>query len=727
MVHTREIVMSKRVNRRDFIKTSALLGGMSMLPINLSSCKSGPKTDFLYTLPQYDIFHKFKEPKKLVRYNFSNLKTNFSQADDLQLWIIRMILPVFQGLINRKEPRIWLQLWKNSTDWMSIYQQEGINIPVEKETDFKALIKQFASELDGYIIIDPKMLHSINVAQTWGSLENWMIIPPELEDLVKETGLQLKEDLRGRWQGRVEAYQWAYENLLPRCSKHVIGNYCVDYPYSGNYVDRDFMVSNKAFVMDLSAAVRQRKEYRLMDKIYEHMEQPAGVWGWHDTRDHEHWAVERASRKGIYTLCSGMPNMSVHGGVKPLDTRFPKQKKSPRNNLTAEKGKIYVAFIMSDGDAFWVMENQQNHNWNKDEKRDFPISWGFQPLTADVAPAVYKYYINTQKDNDYMFCGPAGAGYTYTYQHPDPRKFLQYSKHYMLRTDLNLPYITNWNDYTNWQEVDVPEFNPILFKELDNAIGYVRGMGESPFEPNYNFKDKPYVTCGEGLHIPDKDDVATMRNFIEANPNRPLFIPVIINISVSVDRVRKIVTDLKKYDIDYVRLDDFMYLIKNAYDQGLTTEVLYPNREGNEKILSLEAPAQWEGTMKNIERIAPALKARTEKKALQAMNTKKAGLALGQTITDDDKADVLAFELCKDMFSLVKNVLNFKGIYVNKRIESINEFIKMFPDWDGVDTLPKLVFIWQNWDNLTFKWDDIVSMGRGLYKLSLRADKLIKK
>jgi len=553
-----------------------------------------------------------------------------------------------------------------------------------------------------------------------------MVITPELEPLVKETGLQLKEDLRGRWPGRVEAYEWAYENLLPRCSKHVIGNYCVDYPYSGNYVDRDFMTANNAFIMDLSAAVRQRKEYRLMDKIYAKMEQPAGVWGWHDTRDHEHWAVERASRKGIYTLCSGMPNMSVHGGVKPKDTRFPKQKESPRKNVTAEKGKVYIAFIMSDGDAFWVMENLQNGNWKKKKDRDFPVSWGFQPLTADVAPAVYKYYINNQKANDYMFCGPAGAGYTYTYQHPEPRNFLRYSKHYMQRCDLNIPYITNWNDYTNWQEVDVPEFNPILFKELDNAIGYVRGMGESAFEPNYNFKDKPFIFCNEGLHIPDKDDVATIRNFIEANPNRPLFIPIIINISVSIERVRKITTDLKDYNIDYVRLDDLIYLIKNAYKQKLITEDLTPNRKGNEKILTLEAPGQWKGTKANIERIAPALKARTEKKALEEMNTEEAGLALGQAIIDEDKADVLAFELCKDMFSLVKNVLNYKGVYVNKRIESIDKFVKMFPDWDGIDALPKLVNIWQNWDNLTFKWNDIVSMGRGLYKISLKADRLIE-
>ncbi len=718
--------MSKRVNRRDFIKTSALVGGLAALPIQFSGCSTGKPMDFLYTPAKYDIYPKFKTTKKLIRYNTSHLKASFPDADAKTLWMLHPVLTIFQGLINRTEPRIWLDLGSRSADWLTVYKQDGYDIPVEEEPDFTSLIKRFAGELDGYIIFDPNMLHSLNVAQTWGSLENWMVITPDMESLAKESGLELKQDLRGRWPGRVPAYEWAFENLFPRCSKHVIANYCVDYPYGGAYVDRDFTTAIKAFIMDLSAAVRQRKEYRLMDKIYAQMKTPGGVWGWHDTRDHEHWAVERSSRKGLYTICSGMQNLSVHGGIKPKDTRIPKQKESPRKDLTAKKGKIYISFLMTDGDSMWVMNSLQRGNWKPEKKHEFPISWGFQPLMADIAPAVYKHYIKTQQPNDYMFCGPAGAGYTYTYLHPDPHAFLRYSKFYMERTSLNIPYITNWNDYTNWQEVDVPSFNPILFKELDNCIGYVRGMGESAFEPNYNFKDKPFIICGEGLHKPDKDDVATIRNFIEANPNRPLFVEVLINISIPMERIRRITTELKEYDIDYVRLDDFMHLIKSAYKQGLITEDLYPNRKGNEKILSREAAEKWNGTKSSIEQLAPILKARTEARGLALMNTKEAGLALGQEITDEDKADVLAFALCKSMFSLVKTVLNYKGIYVNKRVDAVNQFTGMFSSWKGIDGLSDLIHIWQHWDELTFQWGEIVSMGRRLLKVYQQADGLFK-
>ena len=192
------------------------------------------------------------------------------------------------------------------------------------------------------------------------------------------------------------------------------------------------------------------------------------------------------------------------------------------------------------------------------------------------------------------------------------------------------------------------------------------------------------------------------------------------------ERISRITTDLKEYDIDFLRLDDFMKLIKNAYKQGLITEDLYPNRKGNEEILTKEASEQWKGTKSQIEKLVPILNERSERKALEQMNTEQAGLALGQKITDEDKADVLAFELCKNMFSLVKNMLNYKGIYVNAREESIDKFVKMFPNWEGVDSFPKLLHLWKNWDKLTFEWNDIVDLGRGLLKVSDRVEKSIR-
>ena len=99
------------------------------------------------------------------------------------------------------------------------------------------------------------------------------------------------------------------------------------------------------------------------------------------------------------------------------------------------------------------------------------------------------------------------------------------------------------------------------------------------------------------------------------------------------------------------------------------------------------------------------------------MNEKQTGLALGQEITKKDMTDVLAFALCKSMFSLVKNVLNEQGIYVNKRIKAVKQCVDMFHSLHGVDSLPALINIWQHWDELTLRWGDVVAMGRGLLEV----------
>lgn len=714
--------MPKNMNRRDFNRILAATGSLSLLPFESIAVADGsPK--------EYDIFAKTALPKKIQRFSFEHLNDFLQTGDPKEPWVLRALLTTFQGLVNRTEPRLFLADGPGDVDWLSIYKNEGYEFEYTDIDDLEQLVRQFGPELDGYVVIDPAFLHSINIAQTWGTLENWMIVAPEHESLVQEIGLQKKQDLRGRWSDRVEAYEWAYENLFPRCSKHIVANMCIDYPHfpSTSSHIRDFLVCNNAFTFDLSAARRQRRENELMDRIYDQLEFPSGVWGWHCCRDHEHWAVARASRKGAYSICAAhSPNFSVHGGFRSEEEPRPVKQPKPRTDLVVEKEKIYIAFMMSDGDALWAMNNLQSRKWASEEKRSFPLSYGFLPLIVDLAPAMHSRFFKTQRPEDYLVAGPAGAGYTYTHLHPEPRKFLRYSKHYMQKSGLDIAYITNWNDDTNWQEVDLPEYNPMLYEEWDHCLGYVRGMGESAFEPHYNFGDKPYVFCGEGTHTWDKDDAATLRGFVEANPNRPLFLVCINNISVSTARLEKVVEGLSGYDVEYVRLDEFMHLLKEAHGKGWVTEDLYPNRKGNEEVLRREAPGNWTKTKAGIERLLPALTASDGEEALARMNDAKANLAFGDEIGDGDKADNLAFALCEKMFSLVKDVLNLHGIYVNRKMPSVDRFMEEHGDWEHVEVVRRLAEVWQDWDQTAVGWEEARKLGTSFVRVFEQADALFE-
>jgi len=718
--------MPVHFSRRRFNQLLAGAGSLSLLPLDWTS-RVAQAASSVDTPAEYDIFAKVSPPKRLYRFSMTHLAKQLRTDDPKEPCILGALLTIFQGLVNRIEPRLYLTDGPGDVDWLSIYKQEGYEFEYRDVEDPELLVREFAPELGGYIIIDPAFLHSINIAQTLGATENWMVIAPEQESLVLKAGLEKKEDLRGRWNDRVDAYEWAFENLFPKCSKHLVGNMCVDYPHfpSSSSHPRDFLVCNKAFTFDLSAARRQRRENALMDKVYASLEFPAGVWGWHCVRDHEHWAVARAARKGLYTICAAhSPNFSVHGGFRSETASFPVRQPKPREDLVVSKDKIYITFMMSDGDALWVMNNLQSGKWASSEPRSVPLSFGFLPLLPDVAPAMFSFFVKTQKPEDYMVAGPAGAGYTYMHLHPEPRKFLRYSKHYLQKCGLEVVHITNWNDDTNWQEVDVPWFNPILFEEWDQCVGFVRGMGESAFEPHYNLGDIPYVFCGEGMHTQDEDDVGTIRSFIEANPNRPLFLFCLNNVSVTTERIEKVVQGLGSYAIEYVRLDEFMRLLKEAYAKGWVTEDLYPDTAGNQEILKKEAPGNWVNTKGDIARILPILTAENDREALVRMNDGKARLAFGDEITEEDAGDVLAFTLCERMFSLVKDVLNLHGVYVNPKMASVDRFMEMHGDWEKSAVVRQLAEVWLNWDQAPNDWTRTRALGADFVRVFERADAL---
>ena len=76
------------------------------------------------------------------------------------------------------------------------------------------------------------------------------------------------------------------------------------------------------------------------------------------------------------------------------------------------------------------------------------------------------------------------------------------------------------------------------------------------------------------------------------------------------------------------------------------------------------------------------------------------------------------------MFKLTKNVLNFKGMYVNVRKESVEKFVELYGDWEGVESFEKLMTIWQNWDQVKIDWQEILQTGKAFLQVYEQTDKL---
>lgn len=116
-------------------------------------------------------------------------------------WHERVLLTSLQGLVNRTEPRIYLVNDGCDERWLDYY---GVRFGVrhEKMADPLALVEMFGDQVDGYVVYDDGMLHTVNVAATLGGIRNAVPVAPQLEPLLQERGLRKIEDLRGRWEDR---------------------------------------------------------------------------------------------------------------------------------------------------------------------------------------------------------------------------------------------------------------------------------------------------------------------------------------------------------------------------------------------------------------------------------------------------------------------------------------------------------------------------------------------
>ncbi|MEN8191286.1 MAG: GxGYxYP domain-containing protein [Bacteroidota bacterium] len=634
-------------------------------------------------------------------------------------WELRNMLASFQGLINRKDTRIYFVETKQDQFWLDYYE-DTFNIPNEKVSNINELLKLFSKDIDGYIIYHPENPHSLNIATTIGTLENLLPVSPDQEELMREIGLNKKQEIKDDELDRIEIYRNAMEELLPKCNQKLLANLCVHYPHwpTSTVRNKDYVMAHKIFSFDLSSSERDKADYNLLRKIYSSVEEGALVMGWHCVRDKEHEAIGLASEFGHFGMCSlNTPNLTVHSSIQlPEGYKF-SQRSIDKDNLKVED-KVYIAFMATDGDAAWFMNNHVAKDWADSAWGNFKYNWGFLPLAYDLMPGTVKYYMENLKPTDYFVAGPAGATYTYPYLHPDPSKFLKITDDYMNKCGLTTVHMTNWNDRDWWQEVEIPDFYDQLQTYLPNSIGFVRGMGESAFEDHELGQGKPYLFCGEGIHRGD-DVYQVIKDFIDANPNRPLFIYSLVNHSMSMGRIKKAMDKFSSDKVESVHLDELLLLADKAYDEGKITSDLYPNKTGIKKILVREAKDKWISFFNNLKELVK-ISAGSEKEYIKSVMRKPVG------VEPIISGDFLAFTTIWESMTLVKLSLESKGIYVNHKPTAVKQFLKEYSNIKDIQVISELQDLWNSWHQKNPSYNDAKMFTKRLMNVVEQIDKIIK-
>ncbi len=679
--------------RRDFLKTVLASSGALAFGANMNCISNKPEI--------VNIFPKGALPTKLWAVHIPEKMS----------WHEKNLLTCLQGLINKNENRICLIHSNADTFWLDYYQ-ETFGIEYELLENPTELIQKFSEEISGYILYDEEMGHSLNIATTIGSFKNAVPVSKDLENQIKKYGLKKVDDMCGRWENLYQAYEWALEELVPKCNQKLIGNLCVHDPHwpTSTFANRDYIIAHNIFSVDISSSERDKRDYLLLRKVYQAFPEEAVVIGWHCVRDKEHEAIALQSEFGHYGMCSlRTSNLTIHSSIQLEKNETFKQRKISKKDLKVED-KVYIAYMATDGDAAWFVQNLINTDWANPTHGKLKYNWGFLPMAYDLMPGMVKYYFENMKPNDYFVAGPAGATYTYPHLHPQPEKFLRLSNYYMKKCGLTTVHMTNWNDRNWWQEVDLPRFPKLLRKYLPSCVGYVRGMGESAFEEHYLKGGKPYVFCGEGIHR-GNDIYQVMKDFIDACPNRPLFVYNLVNHSIPMNEIKEAMDKLPPEKIELVHLDELLLLIDKAYNEGKISEDLYQEKKGLQRILANEAKDAWPSFYNELQELQ--LKYENGETGY-IENIKKTSIGLEHI----EAGEILAFGTIWHCMKLIKLSLESKGHYVNHKPTATDDFVRTFRHLPDVKIAKDLQKLWDEWHLVSISFSGAKQLADRLLQLA---------
>lgn len=342
-----------------------------------------------------------------------------------------------KGIVNRTQPRIFSYegdaFAEGQYTWL---QSLGLNW--SEPADKWDLITKYRSEISGLIVYDPAQVHTVNLATMLAKDRKALIASPSLLSRLTSApyNLPVLLDLRGQFTSKLQVYQTMYNSYWPNVDHRILIGLN---PEVHKAALREYATALGAAVIWLDPTVSGESE--LLNSFLSAMPAGSNFMGWWPE---EGAGVGRASTYGIATIASDWgTNLTMHSGM-PRTVNI-----KPTPPKPALQNKIYVAFILSDGDNLQYVEHLMRKLWNNPDRGSVPMGWTLSPAMLDAMPGALNYYWQTSTANDNLISGPSGYGYTYPNSWPNQsllNQFVAKTDEYNQRAGFRV--ITVWNTIT---------------------------------------------------------------------------------------------------------------------------------------------------------------------------------------------------------------------------------------------------------------------------------------
>ena len=477
----------------------------------------------------------------------------------------KAMLISLQGLANRAAPQLYIVhpkdfQWEITEPLFEFYQRKHGVVFTEVKTADEALAL-FAKHAKGYVIWEPAVSATMNVAFTIAGLEDALIVTEAQVAQVEARGLKRIDDLRGRYTGQTDAqiYADAYTRYWARCTHDAI-------MLMGGHVGAvrmpamaDWGVRQKMFFHDLSANPgRHPEEVALGKKLFSEMTPLGTVFGWHsygkDTEEQHTTLLSSFGLKmeGLHNL----PNLSFN-----CQFTFTPGFKFTNNHqvaldakLTAEQ-KVYVSFVQSDSIGIGV--------WTKPGRGKLPFGWQVTMNWSKFSPAALEYFHESATKNDYFIGGLSGPGYMYP-NHIPADKFgplMAEARALMAVLDEHvLEIMDNSAADGNVGNADLTkETVDRYYAAFPDVIGFINGYGPARTR---DLRDTRAMISYDYYIDPrrPRDEVAAdLNELIAINAKRPYFLLVHVRESNDVNSLVEITKQLDG-PVEIVPVDVFLKL-----------------------------------------------------------------------------------------------------------------------------------------------------------------------
>jgi hypothetical protein len=379
----------------------------------------------------------------------------------------RLTLTCLQGLVNRRQPQIFLAFDRFDELWLQWLRERG-DVHEIRWVGTEQLYEKFLPAVSQLVVTDPDLPGSINVATMLAATQGWLPVTPRVLPLFD---LPIAMDLRGRWEKDIEAYRWFYstygDQLTDRACACLgpaifeLRDYVVEFKVPLFWVSphdprKAHVQFSKNSQVSKTASPAEEEEFvrELLLKLPPNI--PCLGWWDHGVAGQEEigeqLGVTLASQYAKFQVCTafdgycrGFSNFSVHSGT----TATFKQKVYPPPAL---EDKIYVACIRTDGDGpnFWRQAYRKL--WDDPDHGKVPVAWQLGPAMYDLCPGVLDYYHRHATADDTFVNALTGIGYIheteYAVKLPESQRaaiwdaYIELSNRYFKLLDFSV--LTTW-------------------------------------------------------------------------------------------------------------------------------------------------------------------------------------------------------------------------------------------------------------------------------------------